>query len=324
MDRLRDLTRRRPVLVLMHAQSDPDALASAHLLLKAFGEGDIGTFSEMGHNAKRIAEELDIPVIIGPRPDDYKVIAAVDAVSPEMLSPDVEITPDLVVDHHLPHGSWDGALSFVEEDRPSCVEIVIDLLDGLGIALDRRDALIALTGMIADTARFRFANARTLMTAARLLEEGVDMSEVLAVVESEHYFDVSRRIAHLKALQRVEVRRAGDMLIASTSVSAFEGSAARILLQAGADVALVMSAKRNDGGRISGRAGPRAVARGVHLGRAMQSLAESMGGWGGGHAGAAGMSVPGGRLEEALVACGSRIAEQVSERGGNEDVDDVA
>ena len=322
IERLRRIAERAPALVLMHAQADPDALSSAHLLAKAFGSADIGVFDDLNQNAKRIAELLGMAVRIDPDPAAYRAVAVVDAGSPGMLAAGVEIEPDLVVDHHAPDGSWRNALRVIDDGRTSCTEVVIDILDALGIAMDGGDAKIALAGIIADTGRFRYANARTMATAARLIEGGADMSQTLEMVESDHYFDVSRRIAHLKALQRVEVVRAGDMLVATTRVSAFEASAARLLLQAGADVALVLSVKKGEGARLSGRAGIRAVEAGVHLGRTMQGLAEAYGGWGGGHAGAAGLSVPEARLDEAAAACEKAVLATVGPAGG-EPVDDA-
>ncbi len=324
LDRLRKIADRSPALVLMHSQADPDALSSAHLLAKAFREADIGVFDDLNQNAKHVAERLGMTVLIDPDTTAYDAFAVVDAASPGMVSTERVIEPDLVIDHHTPDGTWEDALRIIDDGRTSCTEVVIDVLDSLGIALGPRDALIALAGIIADTGRFRFADARTMATAARLMDLGADMADTLSLVESDHYFDVSRRIAHLKALQRVEFRRAGDIIVATTRVSAFEGSAARLLLQAGADVALVLSVKNGEGARVSGRAGARAVEAGVHLGRTMQSIGEAHGGWGGGHGGAAGMSVPEERLGEAAEACARAVIEATGSGGGDVDGDGIA
>jgi len=276
VERVRELTGKGPALILMHTQADPDALASAHLISRLFEDSTLGSFGELGNTAKEMAGTL-------------AVIVVVDASTPEMLTPDRTIEPDLVIDHHRPQDGWEDAVHIEDEDRPSCVEIVLNILSEMDVPLSGSDAKIALAGILADTARFRFADAETLRTAADLLDSGGDITGALSLIETDHYFDVSRRIALLKALQRTNVDRKGEVLIALSRISAYEGGAARILVHAGADVALVSSNKKAGGGRISARARPEIVDRDLHLGKILEEVGAEVGGWGGGHAGHEGM-----------------------------------
>ena len=74
-----------------------------------------------------------------------------------------------------------------------------------------------------------------------------------------------------------------------TNVSTSEARMCKVLLVAGAEVALV-SRHREGITRLSARATRNATLRGVHLGEIMAGLAEKLGGDGGGHDGAAGWS----------------------------------
>jgi nanoRNase/pAp phosphatase (c-di-AMP/oligoRNAs hydrolase) len=135
------------------------------------------------------------------------------------------------------------------------------------------------------------------------------------MIESEYYFDISRRIANLKALQRMSFQKIGDIVIAWTHVGAFEGSAAKMLLLAGADVAFVASDKK-EGSRVSARAKPEIVMNGLHLGQIMSDLGSEVEGSGGGHAGAAGIVVRNdvGEVLRLCVERTARIVESMIER----------
>ncbi len=307
VERVRELTGKGPALVLMHTQADPDALASAWLISRIFEDSTIGSFGDLGNTAKEMAANLGIDYTIDPDPDGYEVIVVVDASTPEMLTPDRTITPDLVIDHHRPQDGWKDAVHIQDEDRPSCVEVVLRILDEMDVTLSPEDSRIALAGILADTARFRFADAGSLRTAADLMDAGGDITGALALVETDHYFDVSRRIALLRTLQRTRVEREGDRVIAMSRISAYEGGAARILIHAGADVAIVSSNKKNGGGRISARARPEVVDGDLHLGMILEEVGKDVGGWGGGHAGAAGLNAPDNMIEEAVEAVLARV-----------------
>jgi len=324
VERVRELTGKGPALILMHTQADPDALASAYLISRLFEDCTLGSFGELGNTAKEMAGTLGVEYSIDPDPDGFAVIVVVDASTPEMLTPDRTIEPDLVIDHHRPQDGWEDAVHIEDEDRPSCVEIVLKILSEMDVPLSGSDAKIALAGMLADTARFRFADAETLRTAAGLLDSGGDITGALSLIETDHYFDISRRIALLKALQRTVVDRKGEVLIALSRISAYEAGAARILVHAGADVALVSSNKKAGGGRISARARPEIVDRDLHLGKILEEVGAEVGGWGGGHAGAAGLNAPENMIEAAMKACVDRVKEHFNGAEMNEDDDETA
>jgi nanoRNase/pAp phosphatase (c-di-AMP/oligoRNAs hydrolase) len=116
--------------------------------------------------------------------------------------------------------------------------------------------------------------------------------------------DISMRIAFLKAASRIELDRVQDMLIASSYVSSFGGSASSMLINIGADIAFV-GTERGEKVRISARAKRDAVNAGVNLGQLMEDISNEYNGTGGGHSGAAGIDIVA-NLEEVLHKCRER------------------
>ena len=147
-----------------------------------------------------------------------------------------------------------------------------------------------LTGIVTDTGHFKHASVDTFRTVAKIIEaSGVEYGEVLDLMAATPQ-DISMRIAILKAASRVELDRVQDMLIASSHVSSFGGSASSMLINIGADIAFVGTAK-GESVRISARAKRDAVNVGVNLGQLMEDISNEYNGTGGGHSGAAGIDV---------------------------------
>jgi phosphoesterase RecJ-like protein len=129
-----------------------------------------------------------------------------------------------------------------------------------------------------------------LRVAASIMEQGASLDKVLKALQSPPP-DISQRIARLKAAKRMHVLRAGELIIAITHVGAYEASAARALLDLGADVAIIVS-EHGAETRVVARARKDAEEKyGIHLGRdIMEELARRLGGGGGGHSQAAAVS----------------------------------
>jgi single-stranded DNA-specific DHH superfamily exonuclease len=93
----------------------------------------------------------------------------------------------------------------------------------------------------------------------------------------------------MKALGRNQMTDAGPWNLVHTYAGIHEGRVAGLLVQAGAEVAVV-SRNRDGETRLTARAPRSSTIEGVHLGRIMETLSEKLGGDGGGHDGAAGWS----------------------------------
>ncbi len=310
MDRLKE----GRTLILMHTGADPDALAAAMLARHLVGDHDIGVKDGMIAVSVQMAEMLEVPVVVGPATSDYDHFLVVDSSSEGMVGLELPRDRTFVIDHHN-DGGWEDVAGTLTVPRTSSVEVVLEILDENGIEITREEALASIAGISADTGRFRFGDHESFATVARLMQRyDIDLSEVFSLMESEHYYDPSRKIANVKGAQRMDFRRAGDVIIAFTRVSSFEGSVCRSLLMVGADIALTVSEQKKEA-RISGRAKPYLVRQGVNLGRAFQRAAEGTDANGGGHAGAAGIkTAPGADLDRLLKDSLEEIERELSDR----------
>ena len=87
------------------------------------------------------------------------------------------------IDHHIAVDDYAG-LCWVEEDRASCCEMIVDFYRTFEaeLKLDKQAAMCLYTGMVTDTGRFKYAavNAETMRCAAVLLDTGFDTEALFA------------------------------------------------------------------------------------------------------------------------------------------------
>jgi nanoRNase/pAp phosphatase (c-di-AMP/oligoRNAs hydrolase) len=278
----------RNILYLCHRNADPDAVSSAFALSQAIG-GTVGLVDGCNRVASVLIERLGIEVVDKPNPANYGFVVVVDTSTKAQLN-DIELTSYCVIDHHATTALTENAEFYLHRNTTSTVEIIYDILKSIGAPINRRMGIGMLTGIVTDTGHFKHASVDTFRTVAKIIEaSGVEYGEVLDLMAATPQ-DISMRIAILKAASRVELDRVDDMLIASSHVSSFGGSASSMLINIGADVAFVGTAK-GESVRISARAKRDAVSAGVNLGQLMEDISNEYNGTGGGHSGAAGIDV---------------------------------
>ena len=285
----------RSFLLLCHHNADPDSLGSAiafALYLKSLGveKVRIGVAQSVSSYAKRLLTFSPVPVERDPAVKE-DVVMIFDTSSIEQLEP-IEIPKGktvIVIDHHVEKDKPIRAeIAVVDSSRTSTAEIVWELFKYLGF-YDETAVRALLAGIITDTANFRFANAGTFKAVSEMLERfPLQMGEIFQLVApvSDENIDQAKRMAMLKACQRLEIRKFRGYIIAVSKVSAYESLACKTFLQLGADIAIVGSEKK--GVRISARAKEGLVKKGLHLGKLMEKVGPIIEGSGGGHAGAAG------------------------------------
>jgi nanoRNase/pAp phosphatase (c-di-AMP/oligoRNAs hydrolase) len=292
----------RNILYLCHRNADPDAVSSAFALSEAIG-GTVGLVDGCNRVAAVLIDRLDIEVVDKPNPADYGFVVVVDTSTKAQLN-DLELTRYCVIDHHTTTALTENSEFFLHRNSTSTVEIVYNILKAMGAPINRRVGIGMLTGIVTDTGHFKHASADTFRTVSRIIEDsGVEYGEVLDLMAATPQ-DISMRIAILKAASRIELDRVQDMLIASSHVSSFGGSASSMLINIGADVAFVGTSK-GESVRISARAKRDAVSAGVNLGQLMEDVSNEYNGTGGGHSGAAGIDVIG-DMKEVLDKCRER------------------
>ena len=308
------------ILVLTHHNADIDAAATALVIKKAFPWVELGAHKSVSHGAKNLLDNFGEEMIVDPATEKYSMIYVVDSSSPLQVAYDGDLSkwpPYKVIDHHEDHGHWRGE-RYVDSSASSCVQIAVQMALMSGCPLDDDIAVCAVSGVISDTGKFRFAKDVDLaFVSALLYSTNVSMEEILGIIEGDNYFDISKKIAQLKALRRVKYTKVKDQVVASSTVSSFEASSARVLLVAGADVVFV-GARKGNNIRISSRAKPHILNMGIHLGKFMEEIGQETGNQGGGHDGAAGLNGKGG-LNEVLALCARRMSNLIRDLVNNED-----
>ena len=86
---------------------------------------------------------------------------------------------DVVLDHHRSN-AMTASVRVVRESAGANAEVVLDVLDAMGVTLDTEIATCIYVALSTDTGCFRYSNttADTLRAAARCLEAGVDGGEL--------------------------------------------------------------------------------------------------------------------------------------------------
>ncbi len=295
------------ILYLCHRNADPDALGSGYALQKAFG-GDLGAVEDLSRAGRSLISALGADVIMNPPVDGYDLVVIVDAsVGLQIGNP--TLSRYAVVDHHLDKGLLPGAEFYIQRSATSTAEIVWTILLDSEVKVTEDMALGLLVGTISDTGRFRRASPDTLRAAAGMLDAGAGYDQALEIL-SRVPSEISQRIAVLKAATRAQVERAGDWLLATTEINAFEGYSAMALVNLGADVAFA-AGKHNGTTRVSGRSNREAVRAGLDLSEIMRSVAKEARGEGGGHRAAAALEAEG-EPKALLLECKKRSGQRLN------------
>lgn len=174
-------------LVACHRRPDADSLGSALGLIK--------TLRTIGKEATLFMPE-SIPdsllfLLEGERglaevPEDVRFDATwvMDIAAKALLPPgfpDPEVTgPVVILDHHHAHDDL-GDIVFRDTDAAATGEVVVRLIEGLGLErLPEGSATPLYAAIVSDTGGFRYSNTRpaTLRLGARLVEEGADPWQV--------------------------------------------------------------------------------------------------------------------------------------------------
>jgi len=275
-------------VVVLHGNADPDALSSAFAVARAFDGVTIAAPGGLDRASKVLSQQLGIDVVLDTVPEGDRTLV-LDTSGPDQIPMDLDYSRAIVVDHHARNSAWDVARVYhCDDSKASCAEIVFELLKAAGREPDRDSALALLAGILTDTGYFKFARPGSMVTFAELMElRGIDMDEAMGLVSMET--DQSEKISQLRGAQRLKYWKVGRRIVAISQGSAFEASVCKSLVHLGADVAFVGS-QRGETFRISARATPEMVRKGIHLGKLLNGVGSETSNGGGGHPGAAGIS----------------------------------
>ncbi len=294
--------RGKRVLIATHKNADPDAVASAYVLyrflsdIKAFptiifpeglNEAAKNMVSGLGILSD-IASTVPLDKVFHSLDADRSVII-VDTNNPANLGEYkfiIDNSPEvLVIDHHVPgRYAWRGLGKhhlYILPEYTSNSELIYELLKKQ-YYMDRLCSTVLLAGILYDTRRFLSVGPRTLHNAAELTEKGGDYRRALLSIAKK--MGIAERIARLKAASRMKLVNCNGYIVAITHVSAYEGSAARAIVDLGADLAIVYSI-RKDKFRVTMRSSVEFSGKtGISIGRDIAPLLERrLGASGGGH-----------------------------------------
>lgn len=159
------------ILILTHAHPDGDTLGSGFALCRALMElGKICAVINSDEIPKKYTYLFDDIVPIKFKPD---YVVAVDVATPNLLGDFEEnYHIDMCIDHHGTNTDYADCLLL--EERPACCEIVYEVIQALGVEINKGIANCLFTGLSTDTGCFRYdsTTANTFLVASKLIECG--------------------------------------------------------------------------------------------------------------------------------------------------------
>lgn len=231
-------------------------------------------------NADNLRAAYDLVVVL-----DVAQLDRIGSVA-SRLSPEQRI---LVLDHHREEDPC-GTVNFIDHTYASASEIVVELFDASGLPITRDAAECAYVGLTTDTGSFKYGNtdARAHRCAARLLETGIDVSDISSRVfdvMSLPKSDLLRRV--LERLQVSDCERyawsyvtAQDMIEAAATPEDVDGLVDPVRNLEGVEVGMVFRELERNKMKVSMRS-----RGGMNAADVLRPLG------GGGHAGAAGATL---------------------------------
>jgi phosphoesterase RecJ-like protein len=288
------------VLLLTHVNPDGDAIGSvlgvAHALRDSGHEVACLLSGPPPSYCRGLpgAEWLAVYRRGGPLPD-ADLVWMLDTASPERLGAiseehgaAIRALPLLITDHHVTNAGG-ATLNLIDPSAASNADLLFRLLGAMGLPVSGACATCLYLGMITDTQSFQTSatTPQTLETAAALLAAGADRAAVVSAV----YFSIPESTIRLTALALGGLRREGGLVWATVTQAMHREAGAGD--EATDDT--VMRLQRVDGMRVC------ALFKERHDGTVKLSLrsrpevnvatiAQTWGG--GGHAQAAGATLP--------------------------------
>ena len=168
-------------LLLTHRRPDGDTLGSSAAL--CLGLRSLGKTCHILQNPEITPRFAFLHEgLTKPEAEEGEIPVTVDVASPGML-PDCFLPlldrAALRIDHHGSATSFTPR-ELVDPDSASCAELVWDVLEMMGVSMDKRLAEAVYVGLSTDTGCFRFANTteHTFATAAKCARAGAKLYEL--------------------------------------------------------------------------------------------------------------------------------------------------
>lgn len=192
------LKQRERILLLCHQSPDGDTLGSAAGLCLALQRLGKQARIECSDPFPRKYDYMLSPV----KREDFApdLIMAVDVADEKLLGEKVVSLyggkVELCVDHHASQRQF-APLVYVDKNAAATAEIIFELVELLGVSMDKEIANCLFTGLSTDTGCFRYGNTtpHTHLVAAQLMESGAQAA------------DINTRMFETKTRARIELER---------------------------------------------------------------------------------------------------------------------
>lgn len=212
---IEEISNAENIVILTHENPDGDAIGSSLALyngLKQLGKNVDVVIPEYSKtykflpNADEIKEEGDTAL--------YDLAIALDCGDIKRLNGFAKYFEDantkISIDHHSANTMF-ADYNFVNPAAPACCQILITVLEALGIIINKEIGTCLLTGIITDTGGFKYSGvtAETFEFTAELLNKGVKVSDIYKKVMqtmSKTQFELKRI-----AMNRIEFFEEGKI-----------------------------------------------------------------------------------------------------------------
>jgi len=310
------------IVLLCHQNADPDAVCSAfavQALLHKLAPGIKTTIScpeGISAPTRQLLENLSISTPDQKIPADADLAVLVDTNSLDQLgaasSALLKMEHGLiVVDHHHPHPDTMklARQMIVDESAAAAAEVVFQLFEASKEEPGKVEATALMAALFVETKHFLLARESTFEVAAKLVRAGADPRRLSGMLSSP--MNRSERVARLRAAERSSVTMLGNWIVVTSQLGSYQSSAARAFLTLGAHVAFV-AGEVKERIRVNMRATEDFYQKtGAHLARDVAiPLGKLLGGVGGGHPTAAGLTALG-AVDDVLIACVNRLRESI-------------
>ena len=289
------------VSILCHHNADPDAIGAAYSMERLIHIFDPQSVTEILYPdsasllADRMISHFGIDASSHPKIMGAGVILVVDTgslIQLEVLQPTLKTgAVKVFIDHH----GRDREIAriadiyIVDESAVATCEIIYHIWRSLGQSPPKDVAEALMIGIAFDSKHFAIGTPRTFRIIAELMELGATLSGARELLQG--VMDVSERLARLKAAQRLTLYRIDPWIVVTSNLGSFQPSAARGILNLGADVAII-AGNEKEGLKASLRSTEEFYKNtGIHLGEDVtKQLSGRYRGAGGGHPTAAGIN----------------------------------
>lgn len=181
---IEEIDKAKNIVILTHEMPDGDAIGSSLALyagLKQLGKDTDVVIPEYSKTFEFLPNSNEIKK--EGKNEVYDLAIALDCGDIKRLNGFAKYFEDantkISIDHHSSNTMF-ADYNFVNPTAPACAQILVIVLDALGVIIDKEIGTCLLTGIITDTGGFKYkgVTAETFEFVAELLNRGVNVSDV--------------------------------------------------------------------------------------------------------------------------------------------------